>query len=146
MRLLSSLSLVILLARTESFSFVAPSTRYTTWLSSSSPPFRDRARIKHYASATMELLPTYDHDQEKQQRSSDQQLPALKQRMKDSMTRNVNRSSEISEQEETLGPKSAGSKRPNNIRVVHTLQEFKDVVANEREKIVVVRWYASYCR
>lgn len=40
----------------------------------------------------------------------------------------------------------AGQRRPNNVLVVNTLEEYKAVVADETEKIVVVRFYAKWCK
>ena len=35
---------------------------------------------------------------------------------------------------------------PDNVQVIETLQDYKRVVGDEREKIVAVRFYASYCK
>lgn len=35
---------------------------------------------------------------------------------------------------------------PANYCVVRTLQEFKEIVADEEEKIVVVRFFATWCK
>ena len=35
---------------------------------------------------------------------------------------------------------------PPNVQTVETLQDYKRVVGDEREKIVAVRFYASYCK
>lgn len=36
--------------------------------------------------------------------------------------------------------------RPSNLQVVHNLSEFKDAVVQERKKVVVVRFYATWCK
>jgi len=35
---------------------------------------------------------------------------------------------------------------PPNVQTVETLQDYKRVVGDEREKIVAVRFYANYCK
>lgn len=35
---------------------------------------------------------------------------------------------------------------PSNVHVVENLQDYKKVVGDEKEKIVAVRFYATYCR
>lgn len=47
---------------------------------------------------------------------------------------------------ETDDVTSHGVGAPVNIRVVQCLQEYKDVVGNEAEKLCVVRFYANYCK
>lgn len=50
---------------------------------------------------------------------------------------------------ERLAPsprRRSGGKRPENIRTVESLQEYKAVVANEKERIVVVRFFATWCK
>jgi len=47
--------------------------------------------------------------------------------------------------------KGAGSKKsenhlPKNMKIARTLSEYRDIVANEEERIVVVRFYAEWCR
>lgn len=43
----------------------------------------------------------------------------------------------------TVAPAAA---RPDNLVTVKTLYEFKDVVADEKDRIVAVRFYSPYCR
>lgn len=38
------------------------------------------------------------------------------------------------------------SKAPKNLMRIKTLEEFKKVVGDEKDKIVVVRWYAPWCK
>lgn len=35
---------------------------------------------------------------------------------------------------------------PSNVKVIQSLQEYKEVVGDEREKLVVVRFFATYCK
>lgn len=35
---------------------------------------------------------------------------------------------------------------PSNVHVIENLQDYKEVVGDEKEKIVAVRFYATYCR
>lgn len=42
--------------------------------------------------------------------------------------------------------KRNGSERPPNVRTVETLEEYKKFVGEEREKIVVVRFFATWCK
>ena len=35
---------------------------------------------------------------------------------------------------------------PSNVQTIETLQDYKRVVGDEREKIVAVRFYATYCK
>lgn len=42
--------------------------------------------------------------------------------------------------------KSARNRRPSNVIAVNTLEEYKKVVADEKEKLVVVRFYATWCK
>jgi thioredoxin-like negative regulator of GroEL len=37
-------------------------------------------------------------------------------------------------------------RRPGHVLTIETLQDFKTVVGEENEKLVVVRFYASYCK
>lgn len=48
--------------------------------------------------------------------------------------------------EENTKKASKRSQKHPNIHLVETLQEYKDVVATETEKIVVVRFYAEWCK
>lgn len=36
--------------------------------------------------------------------------------------------------------------RPSNVKVVHTLEDYKTAVGDENEKLVVVRFYATWCK
>ena len=36
--------------------------------------------------------------------------------------------------------------RPSNVKVVHTLEDYKMAVGDENEKLVVVRFYATWCK
>jgi len=36
--------------------------------------------------------------------------------------------------------------RPSNVKVVHTLEDYKMAVGDERDKLVVVRFYATWCK
>lgn len=36
--------------------------------------------------------------------------------------------------------------RPSNVKVVHTLEGYKMAVCDENEKLVVVRFYATWCK
>lgn len=36
--------------------------------------------------------------------------------------------------------------RPSNLQMIHSLSEFKDAVVHERETLVVVRFYATWCK
>lgn len=42
--------------------------------------------------------------------------------------------------------KNTGSSRPTNIMVVDTLEDYKSVVGDEKDQIVVVRFYATWCK
>lgn len=35
---------------------------------------------------------------------------------------------------------------PKNLKRLSTMDEFKKIVGDEKEKIVVVRWYAPWCK
>ena len=41
---------------------------------------------------------------------------------------------------------SSDSKLPKNVKVVKTLDEYKKVVGDERDRIVVVRFFAPWCK
>ena len=43
-------------------------------------------------------------------------------------------------------PRRRNSKVPNNLKQVKTLHEYKDVVGGEKERLVVVRFYAPWCK
>jgi len=45
----------------------------------------------------------------------------------------------------TIGTQ-AGQERPPNLRVVHTLGEYKDALDLERGNIIVVRFFATWCK
>lgn len=47
---------------------------------------------------------------------------------------------------DTRKQRSRGDECPSNLQVVNTLQEYKAVVAGERERIVVVRFFATWCK
>lgn len=144
MRLLRGVSILITLTATHSFSSVSSGMRCCRKpLMSTSPSFRNRVLTQISAGATMEPPPTYDHDQEKEEETLPaSRLSAFKQQLKSIFSRGES----LEQQEETLSPISEKSQCASYIRVVHTLQEFKDVVATEKERIVVVRWHATYCR
>ena len=38
------------------------------------------------------------------------------------------------------------NRRPKNLMLVKTLQEYKDVLQSDREKIIVVRFFAKWCK
>ena len=40
----------------------------------------------------------------------------------------------------------AGRTRPENLKVFHSLEEFKDALQADKDKIIVVRWFAPWCR
>lgn len=44
----------------------------------------------------------------------------------------------------TISPTKQAIK-PSLVQKVHTLEEYKDAVGDEREKVVVVRFYATWC-
>mmetsp|Transcript_19141 Transcript_19141/g.27227 ORF Transcript_19141/g.27227 Transcript_19141/m.27227 type:complete len:245 (-) Transcript_19141:83-817(-) len=101
-----------------------------------------RSRIQLASGATVEPPPMFEHDKEKHDKSSTSHSAIANYKKRLNELLGINKS--ISAPETESPPLK--NVRPSNIRVVHTLQEFKDVVASEKEKIVVVRWYASYCR
>ena len=41
---------------------------------------------------------------------------------------------------------NSDSKLPKNVKVVKTLDEYKKVVGGERDRIVVVRFFAPWCK
>jgi hypothetical protein len=43
-------------------------------------------------------------------------------------------------------PKQPNSQKPKNVEQVLTLQDYKSVVGDETEKLVVVRFYAPWCK
>jgi len=46
----------------------------------------------------------------------------------------------------TRATNKGSQRRPANVKVVNTLEEYKVVVADETERIVVVRFYAKWCK
>jgi hypothetical protein len=38
------------------------------------------------------------------------------------------------------------TRTPSHVKVIQSLQEYKEIVGDEREKLVVVRFFASYCK
>lgn len=46
----------------------------------------------------------------------------------------------------TKVPKKVSPGRPNNVVEVVTLQDYKTIVADEKDQMVVVRFYAPWCR
>jgi hypothetical protein len=46
----------------------------------------------------------------------------------------------------TLDAPTTTTTRPTNVVPIETLQEYKTVVGDERNKVVVVRFHASYCK
>jgi len=57
--------------------------------------------------------------------------------------RNIVVNDSIRSKESTVGGKNG---RPSNVKVVHTLNDYKVAVGNERDKVVVVRFYATWCK
>ena len=57
--------------------------------------------------------------------------------------RNIVVNDRIRSKEATLGGRNG---RPSNVKVVHTLGDYKVVVGDERDKVVVVRFYATWCK
>lgn len=49
-------------------------------------------------------------------------------------------------QKDVQKPRSRNSKVPKNLKQVKTLQDYKKVVGDERERLVVVRFYAPWCK
>lgn len=106
-------------------------------------PCRRRGPTKLFAGTTLDPPPTYDHDKEKKESSI---ISDFKKRMDELFRRDGSLTESYATTDGSLTPSPIKTPRPNYISVVRSLQEFKDVVAAEKEKIVVVRWYASYCR
>lgn len=46
----------------------------------------------------------------------------------------------------TAEPSTAHRHLPSNLQIIESLKDYKRVVADEKEKIVAVRFYASYCK
>ena len=57
--------------------------------------------------------------------------------------RNIVVNDSIRSKESTVGGRNG---RPSNVKVVHTLNDYKVAVGNERDKVVVVRFYATWCK
>lgn len=118
-------------------------TTTNTWLSPINHCGRRGLTNRLAASgATVDPPPMYEHDKEKEDKSV---IADFKKRMNELFKRDgsLSKSSISNSSVEALPQKTS---RPSNICVVHSPEEFKHVVAGEKEKIVVVRWYASYCR
>lgn len=105
-------------------------------------PGHRRGPTNRFAGTTVDPPPIHDHDKEKKESSI---IGDFKKRM-DELFRRDGPLIEAYATNDSLTPSPMKTPRPNYISVVHSLQEFKDVVAAEKERIVVVRWYASYCR
>jgi len=63
---------------------------------------------------------------------------SFKDRMRNIVVKDKRRSSEAK-----VGGKNG---RPSNVKVVHTLEDYKMAVGDEQDKLVVVRFYATWCK
>lgn len=52
----------------------------------------------------------------------------------------------IGDRKREAAKKEAKKKLPENIKIVTTLDEYKNVVGNEKDRIVVVRFFARWCK
>lgn len=70
--------------------------------------------------------------------SSSYEMSSFAERMKNLITKDAQREKR-KKQSKLIGA-------PKNLLRLTTLEEFKKVVGNEKDKIVVVRWYAPWCK
>jgi len=76
-------------------------------------------------------------DREEEKKSS------FAQRMNEIIKRRQHQSGDV---EPSAITQKRKNNKPDNVFTVQTLNEFKEIVAQEKERITVVRWYAGYCR
>jgi len=52
----------------------------------------------------------------------------------------------LGEEQKKKKPRAAQNNLPRNVKLVTNLEEYKQVVGEERERIVVARFYAPWCK
>jgi hypothetical protein len=67
--------------------------------------------------------------------------PSFESRMRDLMLRNREKRNDFVENQ-----RGSSSLLPTNVQVVESLQEYKAVVGDERNKVVAVRFFAPWCK
>ena len=124
--------------RSNAFSISPPSTHQSRSLPSSSlfnthsqPQRYSSRRTRFYMSAILE--PPSQSSPASAYRMSD-----FQQRMKGIVKRNGGR--------KMVGTSRSAAERPANLRTVHTLEEYKDALDASSGKMVVVRFFATWCK
>lgn len=124
--------------RSNAFSISPPSTHQSRSLPSSSlfnthsqPQRYSSRRTRFYMSAILE--PPSQSSPASAYRMSD-----FQQRMKGIVKRNGGR--------KMVGTSRSAAERPANLRTVHTLEEYKDALDASSGKMIVVRFFATWCK